>query len=53
MREWVSVISCSFYMFEIFCELNNCYKNNVKDTNKDTCYNYCISDLFNILKLTF
>lgn len=47
------IIPCSFYMFEIFCKLNNYYKNYLKDTNKGICYNCPISDLFNTSKLTF
>ena len=42
------ITSFSLYMFEMFCKLNNYYKNNIKETNKDSYYNYPISDLFNI-----
>lgn len=42
------IISFSLCMFEMFCKLNNYYKNNIKETNKDSYYNSSIGDLFNI-----
>lgn len=35
-------------MFEMFGKINNYYKTDIKETNKDSYHNHPISDLFNI-----